>query len=72
MPGPVAAGVLCADADRVQRVPDGGGDRCFGGCDDNRPNCIPIAEGWNYAVRMYRPRTEIRDGSWTFPSITTI
>jgi hypothetical protein len=19
----------------------------FGGCDDDRPNCLPIAEGWN-------------------------
>jgi hypothetical protein len=39
----------------------------FGGCDDGRVNCIPITPGWNYAVRMYRPRKEILDGSWTFP-----
>lgn len=31
------------------------------------PNTIPIMEGWNYAVRLYRPRTEILDGSWRFP-----
>ena len=30
---------------------------------------LPITKGWNYAVRMYRPRKEILDGSWTFPSI---
>jgi hypothetical protein len=24
-------------------------------------------DGWNYAVRLYRPRAEILDGSWTFP-----
>jgi hypothetical protein len=39
----------------------------FGGCDDGRVNCIPITPGWNYAVRLYQPREEILDGSWTFP-----
>jgi hypothetical protein len=39
----------------------------FGGCGDDRPNCLPITEGWNYAVRLYRPRPEILDGTWTFP-----
>ena len=33
------------------------------------PNTIPIMDGWNYAVRMYRPRAEILDGSWTFPAL---
>jgi hypothetical protein len=28
-----------------------------------RANCIPISPGWNYAIRMYQPRTEILDGS---------
>ena len=41
----------------------------FGGCEDRRVNCLPISEGWNYAVRMYEPRPEILDGSWTFPRI---
>jgi hypothetical protein len=41
----------------------------FGGCADDRPNCLPITEGWNYTVRLYRPRPEIRDGSWKFPAI---
>ncbi len=40
----------------------------FGGCDDNRSNCLPVMEGWNYAVRLYRPGSEILDGSWSFPS----
>ncbi|MCW2309597.1 DUF1214 domain-containing protein [Rhodobium gokarnense] len=39
----------------------------FGGCDDGRANCIPITKGWNYTVRLYRPRAEILDGSWVFP-----
>ena len=40
----------------------------FGGCDDDRPNCLPIMDGWNYTVRLYRPWPEVLDGSWTFPS----
>ena len=39
----------------------------FGGCDDNIPNCLPIMKGWNYLVRLYRPRAEILDGTWAFP-----
>ena len=23
--------------------------------------------GWNYTVRLYRPRAEILNGKWTFP-----
>ena len=33
------------------------------------PNSVPITDGWNYLVRLYRPRPEILDGTWTFPSI---
>ena len=39
----------------------------FGGCDGNVPNCLPIVPGWNYTVRLYRPRAQILDGSWKFP-----
>jgi hypothetical protein len=39
----------------------------FGGCDGKIPNCLPIEPGWNYLVRLYRPRPEILDGSWKFP-----
>lgn len=39
----------------------------FGGCDESTRNCIPIVPGWNYMVRLYRPRPEILDGSWKFP-----
>jgi hypothetical protein len=39
----------------------------FGGCDGNIPNCLPIVQGWNYTVRLYRPRAQILDGSWKFP-----
>jgi hypothetical protein len=39
----------------------------FGGCDGNIPNCLPIMPGWNYIVRLYRPRPEILNGPWNFP-----
>jgi hypothetical protein len=39
----------------------------FGGCDGKTPNCLPVTPGWNYIVRLYRPRKEILDGTWKFP-----
>lgn len=39
----------------------------FGGCDGKVPNCLPIMKGWNYMVRLYRPRPEILNGKWKFP-----
>lgn len=39
----------------------------FGDCSSDTPNCLPVTEGWNYMVRLYRPRPEILDGSWSFP-----
>jgi len=39
----------------------------FGG-DPKQTNFIPITEGWNYIIRIYRARTEILDGSWVFPN----
>jgi hypothetical protein len=39
----------------------------FGGCDGKTANCLPTVPGWNYMVRLYRPRGEILNGSWKFP-----
>ncbi len=39
----------------------------FGACDGKLPNCLPIMKGWNYMVRLYRPRVEILTGGWKFP-----
>ncbi len=39
----------------------------FGGCDGRIPNCLPIMKGWNYTVRLFRPRADILDGTWRFP-----
>jgi hypothetical protein len=38
----------------------------FGG-NPEAVNYLPISPGWNYTVRLYEPREEILDGSWTFP-----
>ena len=40
----------------------------FGGCDATAANCLPITAGWNYMVRLYRPRPEIQNGEWAFPA----
>ncbi|KRF03051.1 carboxylesterase [Nocardioides sp. Soil777] len=32
-------------------------------------NSLPITDGWNYLVRLYRPRPEILSGDWTFPTL---
>jgi hypothetical protein len=50
-----------------KKAADGSTTVQFGGCDGKIPNCIPIVRGWNYTVRLYRPRAEILDGSWKFP-----
>ncbi|NUU39471.1 DUF1254 domain-containing protein [Pseudomonas sp. C2B4] len=39
----------------------------FGGCDGKASNCLPITKGWNYMVRLYRPRMQILEGEWQFP-----
>lgn len=39
----------------------------FGGCDGKIPNCLPIMAGWNYMVRLYRPKPAVLNGSWKFP-----
>lgn len=39
----------------------------FGGCNGQVANCLPIVKGWNYTVRLYRPRQEILSGAWQFP-----
>lgn len=52
--------VNCKTSDGSVAIP-------FGGCDGKIPNCLPIMKGWNYMVRLYRPRAEILNGTWLFP-----
>ena len=41
----------------------------LGGCADGRPNCLALMDGWNYTVRLYQPRAEVLDGTWSFPAV---
>jgi hypothetical protein len=51
----------------AKKAADGSVTIQFGGCDGKTPNCLPIVKGWNYMVRLYRPRAEVLNGSWKFP-----
>ena len=51
----------------AKRGADGSVAIQFGGCDGKIPNCLPVRKGWNYMVRLYRPRAEILSGEWKFP-----
>jgi hypothetical protein len=51
----------------AEKSPDGSITVQFGGCDGKIRNCLPITPGWNYLVRLYRPRAEILNGRWAFP-----
>jgi hypothetical protein len=51
----------------AKRGADGSVAVQFGGCDGSVANCLPVMNGWNYMVRLYRPREEILSGKWTFP-----
>lgn len=51
----------------AKRGDDGSITVQFGGCDGQVPNCLPVVTGWNYMVRLYRPRGDILSGAWRFP-----
>ena len=51
----------------AKRDVDGSVTIQFGGDPAKAPNQLPIMPGWNYAVRMYRPREDILSGKWKFP-----
>lgn len=51
----------------AERAEDGSATIHFGG-DPDQPNFLPIVPGWNYIVRLYQPKEQILDGSWTFPA----
>jgi len=43
----------------------------FGG-NASAANFLPIAPGWNYVLRLFRPRQEALDGTWNFPEIEPV
>jgi hypothetical protein len=66
-----ATDVGAVSINQVTAVPEPDGSIVvrLGACVDGQPNCLKIMPGWNYTVRLYRPRREVLDGSWTFPSV---
>jgi len=50
----------------AKRNADGAYTIHFGGSPD-AVNYLPIPPGWNYTVRLYRPRKALLDGEWKFP-----
>jgi hypothetical protein len=55
----------------AKKDPDGSITIHFGG-NPKADNYLPIMEGWNYIVRLYQPRQEILDGTWTFPNAEAV
>jgi hypothetical protein len=56
----------------ARKSPDGSVQVQFGGCDGKVANCLPIMKGWNYTLRLYRPRAEILDGRWRAPEAVAV
>nr|WP_208402734.1 DUF1214 domain-containing protein [Lysinibacter cavernae] len=46
---------------------DGGVTIRFGIHLEHVANALPIIPGWNYVLRLYRPRPSVLDGTWTAP-----
>lgn len=66
---PNNAGAYSVNSITAVRDADGGVTVRFGGDGDAARNSVPIVEGWNYLVRLYRPRPEVLSGEWSFPGL---
>jgi hypothetical protein len=55
----------------ARRSKDGSITVHFGG-DPQAPNYLRIMPGWNYIVRLYRPRAEVVYGTWKFPDAVPV
>jgi hypothetical protein len=66
---PNARGAYTINNITAERNADGTTTVRFGDFPEGTPNAIPTPEGWNYLVRLYRPRPEILDGAWQFPDL---
>jgi hypothetical protein len=69
---PNAAGVY--NLNSVTTTPDADGATTinFGDEPDGRPNFIPVPDGWNFLIRLYRPRPEALDGTWAPPAVVPV
>ncbi len=59
-------GIYSINSKTAKRTADGSATIQFGDCKGG-DNCLEIMDGWNYAVRMYKPQESILNGSWKFP-----
>ncbi|WP_223974830.1 DUF1254 domain-containing protein [Bradyrhizobium sp. RD5-C2] len=64
---PNPTGSYAVNSVTARKSADGAVTIQFGGCDGKVANCLPITQGWNYTVRLFQPRPDVVDGSWTFP-----
>jgi hypothetical protein len=44
----------------------------FGGDPAGADNFLAITPGWNYLLRLYRPRKEVLDGTWKEPALVPV
>ena len=56
----------------AKKAPDGSVTIQFGGCEGTNANCIPITAGWNYWVRLYRPRKDALTDAYRFPEAVPV
>jgi len=63
-----AAGAYTVNNITAKKAADGSVPIQFGGCDGKVANCIPTVDGWNYTVRLYRPKQAVLDKQWQFPA----
>lgn len=69
---PNESGIYSVNNLTAARDGDGSVTVRFGDHGPGATNCIPITDGWNYLVRLYRPRAAVLDGSWTFPALRPV
>jgi len=56
----------------AKRSVDGSVNIRFGGDPKGADNYLAIQPGWNYVLRLYRPRQEILDGTWQAPELQPV
>lgn len=68
---PNPQGVYSVNSVTAVRDSDGAVTVRFAPQDDpaTHPNTIPVPDRWNFLVRLYRPRPEVLDGTWTVPEL---
>lgn len=49
--------------------PDGAVTVRFGVDPTGKVNFLPVMEGWNFLIRLYRPRPAALDGTWQIPPV---